>query len=101
MIWHIVSLDMSAIEEDLRAELERDLEGLHAIDVVAWLAVGRDVDSPSTTGLLTLFATYEDLEAYRDHPDHLPVVQRIRDLGIQITRLDVEAEVPPADLGAR
>jgi hypothetical protein len=101
VIWHIVSLDMSAIEDDLRTEVERDLEGLRELDVVAWLAVARDVDSPSTTGLLTLFANYEDLETYREHPDHLPVVQRIRDLGIPITRLDVEAGVPPAGVDAR
>lgn len=98
MIWHIVRLDMSAIEESVRDEVERNLEGLRDLDVVAWLAVSRDVDSPSVTGLITVFVSYDDLEAYRVHPDHLPVVQRIRDLGIPLTRLDIEAAVPPADL---
>lgn len=101
MIWHIVSFDMSAIEASVRVELERELEGLRELDVVAWLAVARDVDAPSTTGLITLFTSYDDLEAYRVHPDHVPVVQRIRDLGIPVTRLDVEAALPPADLGSR
>ena len=98
MIWHIVTFDMSALEESTRVEVEQQLAGLDSLDEVAWLAVARDIDTPGTTGLLTLFASYDDLEAYRVHPEHVPVVQRIRDLGVPVSRLDVEAGVPPADL---
>jgi hypothetical protein len=34
----------------------------------------------------------EALEAYRVHPDHLPVVARVRELGIGTVRLDVATD---------
>jgi hypothetical protein len=95
VIWHIVSFDMSALDEALRVELEQQLAELQHLEEVAWLAVARDIDQPGTTGLLSLFASYADLEAYRVHPQHVPVVQRIRELGVPVARLDVEAAVPP------
>ncbi len=98
MIWHIVRFDLSSLPAEVREEIEASLRGLADLEVVAWLEVARDVDDPGITGLLTLFASYEDLEAYRVHPHHVPVVERIRDLGVPVTRLDLDAEVPPADL---
>lgn len=96
MIWHIVTFDMSAVDEATRAELEARLAALAELDVVQWLQVARDVDSASTTGLLSLFNDHDDLEVYRTHPDHLPVVEDIRGHGIPVSRLDVEAPLPPA-----
>jgi len=96
MIWHIVTFDMGAVDDATRTELEHRLAALAHLDVVRWLEVARDVDSPSTTGLLSVFASYDDLEAYRTHPDHVPVVEDIRGLGIPVSRLDVEAPLPPA-----
>lgn len=99
MIWHIVTFDMSAVDTATRTELEARLAALADLAPVAWLEVARDLDVPGTTGLLSVFATYEDLEAYRVHPDHLPVVEDIRELGIPVSRLDVEAPLPPAAAG--
>lgn len=96
MIWHIVTFDMADVDDATRTELEARLAALVDLDVVAWLEVARDVDAPDTTGLLSLFMSYEDLETYRTHPDHLPVVQDIRAHGIPVSRLDVEAPLPPA-----
>lgn len=98
MIWHIVRFDMGAIDEVTRTSLEDDLAGLTALDDVAWLRIARDVDDPAMTGLMTAFADYEAIERYRVHPEHLPVVQRVRELGIPSVRLDIATDDDPATL---
>jgi quinol monooxygenase YgiN len=89
VIWHVVRFDFTGVDEDERIEVEGDLRALAAIDEVGWLRVGRDLDDPLVTGLLTAFADEAALDAYRTHPDHLPVVERIRALGLGTVRLDV------------
>ncbi len=96
MIWHIVSFDMAEADPAEREAFEAQLAGLADIDEVVWLHVAHDVDEPTRTGLITVFASYADLESYRTHPDHQPVVARIRDLQLPASRLDVEAPFPPA-----
>lgn len=99
MIWHIVTFDMSAVDASTRTDLEARLAALADLDPVVWLEVARDLDTPDDTGLLSLFDSHEDLETYRVHPDHLRVVEDIRGLGIPISRLDVEAPLPPPAAG--
>jgi hypothetical protein len=92
VIWHVVRFDFRGIDDGVREELEADLLALDRLDEVAWLRVARDVDEPAVTGLLTGFGDREALEAYRVHPDHLPVVARVRELGIGTVRLDVATD---------
>lgn len=92
MIWHIVRFDFSGIDADTRADIERRLADLDAIDEVAWLRVARDIDDANVTGLMTGFASVEDLDTYRTHPDHLPVVGDIRDLEIAVSRIDIATD---------
>jgi hypothetical protein len=94
VIWHVVRFDFAGVDEDERASVEADLRALAGLDEVAWLRVARDVVEPSVTGLLTAFADLDALDAYRTHPDHLPVVERIRDLQLPTVRLDVPTEDP-------
>lgn len=94
MIWHVVRFDMGALEEDARAQLESMLQALVEIDDVVWLRVARDIEEPAVTGLLTGFRDHAALERYRVHPKHLPVVERVRDLGIPVVRLDVDVDLP-------
>ena len=96
MIWHIVRFDCSGIDEERRREIEASLDELGAIDVVEWIRVSRDVEEPSVTGLITAFADEQALAAYRVHPEHVPVVERIRDLGLPTTRLDLASDDDPA-----
>lgn len=98
MIWHIVRFDFGATDEDTRRDLEARLEGLIGIDEVAWVRVGRDLDDPAVTGYVSVFRTAEDLETYRTHPDHVPVVEAIRDAGVTATRIDIETSDEPSDL---
>lgn len=98
MIWHIVRCDFSSVDPAAREDLEAQLRALAAIDEVAWLRVGRDIADDDVTGLLTAFATSDDLERYRVHPDHTPVVARLRDAGVGLSRLDVETGDDPTTL---
>ncbi len=95
MIWHVVRFDCSEVGEDTRQEIEEALRGLAALDEVTWLRVARDIENPHVTGLLTGFADVEALARYRVHPDHVPVVERIRSLGIGAVRLDVATDDDP------
>ena len=103
MLWHIVRFTFPAEtgEEDRRA-LEADLAGLEAqIDVLRYLAVGRDLDDPAVTGLVTAVDDEQALAVYRDHPSHQPVVARARQLCERIDRLDIIADAPPVDAWGR
>jgi hypothetical protein len=98
MIWHVVRFDFAGVDDATRAEVEASLAALDGLDEVAWLRVGRDLEEPTVTGLLTAFADEQALAAYRVHPRHVPVVQRIRELGVAVTRLDVTTDDDPAAL---
>lgn len=98
MIWHVVRLDCTEVDEDTRRDLEASLAGLAQLDEVAWLRVARDVEDPEVTGLLTVFADADALARYRVHPEHVPIVERIRSLSIPTVRLDVATDDAVADL---
>jgi len=98
VIWHVVRMDCTGVDEATRRELEASLEGLAALDEVAWLRVARDVEEPAVTGLLTAFTDADALARYRVHPEHVPVVERIRGLGIPVVRLDIATDDDPAEL---
>lgn len=98
MIWHIVRFHFPEdVDDSARRALEDDIAALSGtVDELVWLAVGRDVDDPAVTGLLTVFEDAEGLAVYRDHPRHVPVAQRARELSDAITRIDMEAGLPSA-----
>jgi quinol monooxygenase YgiN len=98
VIWHIVRFDMTHLDEVVRREVEAALEGLTALEEVRWLRVARDVEDPGVTGLITVFDDVDALARYRVHPDHVPVVDQVRDLGIGATRLDLATDDDAADL---
>jgi hypothetical protein len=98
VIWHVVRFDCRDLDESTRQELEASLGSLATLDEVAWLRVARDVEEPTVTGLLTVFADVEALARYRVHPEHVPVVERIRALGIPTVRLDIATDDETSDL---
>lgn len=100
MIWHIVRFDFSGTDDDTRRDLEERLADLVHLEEVAWVRVARDISEPTVTGYISVFRTAEDLEAYRTHPEHVPVVEAIRDAGVTATRVDVETTDDPGDLPA-
>lgn len=98
MLWHIVRFDCGHLDAADRDDLEAQLRGLVALDVVRGLRLARDVDDPAVTGLLVALDDRDALAIYRDHPDHLPVVARVRELGVGATRLDVVTDDDPGVL---
>lgn len=98
MIWHIVRFDLGELDEATRQDIEASLAGLAALDDVAWLRVARDIEDPAITGLIAVFDDVDALAAYRVHPDHVPVVARIRELGVPAVRLDVATDGGPSPL---
>jgi hypothetical protein len=99
VIWHVVRFELGTLDEAVRTEVEDQLAALADLDVVAFLRVGRDVEDPDVTGLIVGLADEEALAAYRDHPDHLPVVRRIGELGVPRVRLDIVSDDDPTVLG--
>lgn len=98
MIWHVVRFELGGLDEPTRREVEAALADLAHLDVVAFLRTGRDVEDPDVTGLVVGLADEHALAAYREHPDHLPVVRRIRELGVRVTRLDLATDDDPSVL---
>lgn len=96
MLWHIVRFTFAEDTDSTdREQLEEALRGLaDAIGEVRLLRVARDVDDERVTGLITGFDDADALAAYREHPDHVPVVARARELCADITRLDVVTHDP-------
>jgi hypothetical protein len=98
VIWHLVRFDCSGIDGEARRAFEASLESLAELDEVAWLRVGRDLEDPNVTGLLTGFVDVDALAAYRVDPRHQVVLDRIRELGLPTWRLDVATDDDPARL---
>ena len=100
MIWHVVRFDFSTVADATRDDLEQRIAALADLEPVAWLRLGRDLDTPGITGLLTGFTDLAALEAYRTHPDHLPVVDAIREAGVGASRVDFATDDDAAGLPA-
>lgn len=96
MIWHVVRFELGSLSEEVRTDVEAQLAALADLDVVSFLRVGRDIVDPSVTGLVVGLADEAALEAYRVHPDHQPVVQRITELEVPRVRLDIVSDDDPA-----
>jgi hypothetical protein len=98
VIWHIARFDMSSLDDETREELEEQLAGLAVIDEVAFLRMARDLNEPNVTGFLTAFADLDAFARYEEHPVHVPVVTRVKELGLPVVHLDFPADDDPADL---
>jgi Stress responsive A/B Barrel Domain len=91
LIRHIV---MFSVADDARDELAGLIEDLGAlrvkIDVIEALAVGRPLNATEFDCALTVDVTDEDtLQAYREHPAHQPVLERLRSAATQIVVADI------------
>ena len=100
MVWHIVRFRFHAdMPDTVRAAFERDLRRMaDGVEQLVMLRVARSLDEPDVLGLLTGFASPEDLETYRNHPRHRPVLERAKELCTEITRLDFVTEDAPGAL---
>lgn len=92
MFWHILRLDFNGVEDSTRDDIEDRLEGLDSLDEVAWLRMAHDVTDAEVTAFVTGFESRDDYEAYRVHPDHVPVVMAIETAEVEIQRMDFETD---------
>lgn len=87
MINHIVLFKLKDYPKEEKAqiveELKSLLEGLKAkIDVVKHIEVGTNYELDAKSydiALISHFESFEDLDVYRVHPEHLKVVERIKE----------------------
>ena len=87
MINHIVLFKLNDYPKDEKAkvveELKTLLEGLKGkIDEVKYLEVGTNYELDAKSYdivLISHFESLEDLDVYRVHPEHLKVVERIKE----------------------
>lgn len=98
MIWHIVRFDFSRVDDAERTRIEQMMRELVEIEEVAMLRVAHELADRHVTGLLTGFASREDLETYRTHAAHQPLLAAVRDAGVSAVRLDIETEDDPTEL---
>ena len=87
MINHIVLFKLKDFQKEEKAkvvkELKTLLEGLkEKIDEVKYLEVGTNYELDAKSydiALISHFSSLEDLDTYRVHPEHLKVVERIKE----------------------
>lgn len=94
MIWHVVRFHFGHLSPATRVELEEQLADLAHLDVVGFVRVARDLSDPDVTGLIVGLEDEDALAAYHAHPGHHPVVRRIRELDVSVTRLDLRTADP-------
>jgi hypothetical protein len=91
VIRHIVVFSVSEDARDELPGLIEDLGALHVqIDAIEALAVGRPLNATEFDCVLTVdVADEEALQAYREHPAHQPVLERLRAAATQIVVADI------------
>jgi hypothetical protein len=74
--------------DDLLADL-RELPG--KVEEIAALSAGRLLNESSLDAALCVDVSDADaLQRYRDHPEHQPVVRRLREVALEIVVADYE-----------
>lgn len=92
MIWHVVRFNFGHVDASIRDEAEGALAALVDLDMVEFLRVGRDIQDPGVTGLVSGFADEAALQAYAQHPEHVTVVRHLREHGVSAVLLDMPSD---------
>ena len=98
MVNHVVLFKLkdypSKEKESLRNELKSLLEGLKdKIEEVVYLEVGLNYELDAKShdiALISHFKSFEDLDKYRVHPEHLKVVGRFQETAETRAAVDFE-----------
>lgn len=96
MINHVVLFKLKDYPENEKvkviAELKKMLEGLkNKISEIKYMEVGTNYELQAKSydiALLSHFENVEDLDKYRVHPEHLKVVERIKETTIERAAVD-------------
>ena len=95
MLNHIVLLKFkSGVKKSDIEDLEKHMDDLpNSINEIHSYEFGRDVVSSERSydfGLIALFANTEALSRYQVHPDHLVVVEKVKNMCNSIITVDFE-----------
>ena len=95
MINHIVLMKFKPDAEDAAIQdLEQSLDQLpNTVTEILMYEFGRDIvrsDRSYDFALVSLFANLEALDRYRTHPDHLKVLEKIKNLCADIIAVDFQ-----------
>ncbi len=96
MVNHIVLFKLKEFpgeqKKEVIAELKEMLQGLQQkITEVKYIEVGVNYETDSKSfdlALISHFESLEDLDAYRVHPEHLKVVERIKETTVDRAAVD-------------
>ncbi len=96
MINHVVLFKLKDYpaekKKEVISELKTLLEGLKSkVDEVKYIEVGTNYELQAKSfdiALLSHFESMEDLDAYRIHPEHLKVVERIKETTVERAAVD-------------
>lgn len=95
MITHIVFFKLKVPTPENAKKAAEVLRGLDGkIDVVKSFEVGTDLIHNKRSFDIALSATFdsmEDLQTYRDHPEHIKVAEYIKEASVRIASVDYES----------
>ncbi len=84
VLWNVKEEAMDMDKEQIIRELTERLRELDKkLDMIEALEVGTDIthgDASADFILTTIFKNREDLQRYREHPEHLKVVEFIKNV---------------------
>jgi len=94
MLKHIVMIKFNADQniEELSAEFKHLLEALESsVDTLKSMEVGKNISTKSSAYHLVLTAVFDDedgLNAYRVHPDHVKILDRMKETVEKVAAVD-------------
>jgi hypothetical protein len=92
MLYHVVLFTLRADAQSELAGLVEELRALAALPMVEALAAGvRHEQTGHDAALIVQVADAAQLRAYREHPEHQPVLARLRELAAVVEVADFES----------
>jgi hypothetical protein len=98
MINHVVLFKLKDYPAEEKAEVMNELKTMlenlqEKIFEVKFIEVGINKDADSKNydiALISYFENEKDLDAYREHPEHLKVVERIKETTVERAAVDYD-----------
>ena len=94
VMWKIKDSHEGMNKDELMDKIKQDLEGLKSgIPEIKEMEIGRNSNELPTSfdiALYSEFESQEDLDIYKEHPDHLEVAQFIRQVTTDAVVVDYE-----------
>ncbi len=94
VMWRIKDSHEGADKGDLMDRIKEELEGLkNTIPEIKTMEIGRNSNELPTSFDIALYSEFEsneDLETYKEHPEHVKVAQFIRQVTTDAVVVDYE-----------